>query len=98
MTRSLWQIFASIMALVFVLIVPYFVGKTLVSDRLNATPEITKEAGVSSEVLGIEDTRLNTNSTFSLPPYETIFFGVIGLLAIITMVSQVLNKNSNTTI
>lgn len=82
------------MVLLLVLMIPYAVGKNLMSDRLRTQPEISQEAIASQEVLGVENTRTSNNYDFSLLPYENIFFGIIGVLALFVMISQLNNKNT----
>jgi hypothetical protein len=85
MIQSLGKVFASTMMLIFVMIIPYFIGLNLTSKNIRIQPEVTKEAAVSGEVLGISDLREdNTYATISIPLQNTIYiFAALGFVSII---------------
>lgn len=84
------------MTLLFVMIIPYFVGVNLMSNKLKTEPQILETASTSSEVLGASDYRdpsalTSQGSTLALTP-ENLLIGLIGFLGISTVVSLLYKK------
>lgn len=88
MKSSFFKVLSSIMTLLFVMIIPYFVGVNLMSSKLKAEPQITAEATASGQVLGASDFRdgSNSNQFISLTP-EVILILFIASLFTITIIN-----------
>jgi len=97
MFKGISQIIATVMTLLALLMLPYYVGLNVVSDGFSKSPEITANSAYNSNVLGISDlsfTEQNTN-TFeinSLANYINYTFGFLALISVFSFVKYKISK------
>jgi hypothetical protein len=87
--KTLYQIFSTVAILIMIMCIPYLIGLNLRSEKLSHTPEISKQASVSSYVLGISDYRnLNDDQVIDIQ----LVFGGILIFLILCVVFSILHR------
>jgi uncharacterized protein YneF (UPF0154 family) len=97
MFRTIYQLATSVLTLIVLLSIPYFIGTRIASDNFTRTAEISESSAQSAAVLGISDHNAGESDIVTLDMMQNLLIYTMVFLAVVAAGSfikyKVVKKN-----